>query len=388
MQHLDEGTIHAWIDGALPADEAARVEAHAASCAKCGALVAEARGLVAASSRIVSALDVAPSGALPAFGRRAPRRWSVTTVGSAIAATLIIAAGTVMSLKSRVDAPERIAAVVDTQTATPPAIPSQANPSQANPAQMSPVQSIPAQTTPAQTTHRSGVAGGVASAPVAPTQRSAVAPTQQRVAVATPRTLPEPMIGAGIPSAPRAVAQPDSVRRVAIVPQADSLRMAPVSPMMGKMAGVASAPVNAAGGVARRSMTRSAGDRTSAVDRSAVDRTVTSERALAPMADMALASAFAGCYELNESTDVLPARFALRSEANALGGGAAREVRYVDSTGAVDGRIPDVSWTESEGRVVVRTNARGEILAIVRAGNVLAAQSGLGVRTVRVAPCR
>ena len=31
MQHLDEGTIHAWIDGELPPDEASRVEAHVKS---------------------------------------------------------------------------------------------------------------------------------------------------------------------------------------------------------------------------------------------------------------------------------------------------------------------------------------------------------------------
>ena len=30
MEHIDEGTIHAWLDGALPASEGARVEAHAA----------------------------------------------------------------------------------------------------------------------------------------------------------------------------------------------------------------------------------------------------------------------------------------------------------------------------------------------------------------------
>jgi anti-sigma factor RsiW len=29
MQHPDEGTIHAWLDGALSPEEAARVEAHA-----------------------------------------------------------------------------------------------------------------------------------------------------------------------------------------------------------------------------------------------------------------------------------------------------------------------------------------------------------------------
>lgn len=63
--HLDEGTIHAWLDGALPPDESARVERHAASCASCGAAVAEARGLVAASSRILSSLDDVASGVIP-----------------------------------------------------------------------------------------------------------------------------------------------------------------------------------------------------------------------------------------------------------------------------------------------------------------------------------
>lgn len=63
--HLDEGTIHAWLDGALPPDESARAERHAASCASCGAAVAEARGLVAASSRILSSLDDVASGVIP-----------------------------------------------------------------------------------------------------------------------------------------------------------------------------------------------------------------------------------------------------------------------------------------------------------------------------------
>jgi anti-sigma factor RsiW len=37
MPHLDEGTIHAWLDGALGADEAAALEAHVASCDACAA---------------------------------------------------------------------------------------------------------------------------------------------------------------------------------------------------------------------------------------------------------------------------------------------------------------------------------------------------------------
>ena len=65
MQHPDEGTIHAWLDGALRADEARAFEAHVAECAQCAAAVTEARGLLAASSRILSALDSVPGGVLP-----------------------------------------------------------------------------------------------------------------------------------------------------------------------------------------------------------------------------------------------------------------------------------------------------------------------------------
>ena len=63
--HMDEGTIHAWLDGALSPDESARVEALAGACTECAALVAEARGLVAASSRILSSLDTIPGGVIP-----------------------------------------------------------------------------------------------------------------------------------------------------------------------------------------------------------------------------------------------------------------------------------------------------------------------------------
>ena len=64
-EHLDEGMIHAWLDGALSPDESARVEAASNSCTECAALVAEARGLVAASSRILSSLDTVPAGVIP-----------------------------------------------------------------------------------------------------------------------------------------------------------------------------------------------------------------------------------------------------------------------------------------------------------------------------------
>ena len=63
--HLDEGRVHAWLDGELSAAESAAAERHVATCEQCAALVAEARGLIAASSRILSALDDDRSGVTP-----------------------------------------------------------------------------------------------------------------------------------------------------------------------------------------------------------------------------------------------------------------------------------------------------------------------------------
>ncbi|MEO6865727.1 MAG: carboxypeptidase-like regulatory domain-containing protein [Gemmatimonadaceae bacterium] len=67
--HVDEGMLHTWLDGALPTDESAAVEAHVASCGVCSAAAAEARGLIAASSRILSALDDVPGGVVPQITR-------------------------------------------------------------------------------------------------------------------------------------------------------------------------------------------------------------------------------------------------------------------------------------------------------------------------------
>jgi hypothetical protein len=63
--------IHAWLDGELGVEEAERVARLAAEDPEWAAAVAEARGLVAASSRIVSALDVIPGGVVPAGTRAA-----------------------------------------------------------------------------------------------------------------------------------------------------------------------------------------------------------------------------------------------------------------------------------------------------------------------------
>lgn len=100
MQHPDEGTIHAWLDGALQQEEGAALEAHVASCAECQAAVAEARGLVAASSRIVSALDIVPAGVIPA--RAQPKRaWYAGSQFRAAAAILFVAGASMLIMRGR-----------------------------------------------------------------------------------------------------------------------------------------------------------------------------------------------------------------------------------------------------------------------------------------------
>lgn len=100
MQHPDEGTIHAWLDGALQQEEGAALETHVASCAECQAAVAEARGLIAASSRIVSALDIVPAGVIPA--RAQPKRaWYAAPQFRAAAAILFVAGASMLIMRGR-----------------------------------------------------------------------------------------------------------------------------------------------------------------------------------------------------------------------------------------------------------------------------------------------
>jgi hypothetical protein len=104
-EHPDEGTIHAWLDGALDDASARTLAAHVAACPTCAERVAEARGLIAGASRIVGALDDSPSTAGPAWGQpvaaapasvKAARKWRllrVTPARAAIAATVLVALG-------------------------------------------------------------------------------------------------------------------------------------------------------------------------------------------------------------------------------------------------------------------------------------------------------
>jgi hypothetical protein len=99
MRHPDEGMIHTWLDGELPAEEAAALEAHVAECEECKALVAEARGFIAASSRIVGTLDNVPNGVIP-VAKSVKRVWYSSPQFRAAAAVLVVAGASLLLMKT------------------------------------------------------------------------------------------------------------------------------------------------------------------------------------------------------------------------------------------------------------------------------------------------
>ena len=99
MQHPDEGMIHAWLDVALTVEEAATFEAHSAQCEQCSAAIAEARGLVAASSRILLSLDDVPGGVIPVSSPTA-RVWYARN-DLRVAAAMMLMAGATLFMTRR-----------------------------------------------------------------------------------------------------------------------------------------------------------------------------------------------------------------------------------------------------------------------------------------------
>lgn len=167
MQHLDEGTIHAWLDGELAAAERAAAEAHVALCPGCAAAVAEARGFIAASSRILTALDAVPGGVLPA---QPARRFIASRAWMAVAAVLVLGIGTVIATRPRRDlvAP-RVAQGKDIRVAPTPApraAPPAANSSAARAeAPAAPKRFAKARAPMSPSPSAEGVAGGKVAAP-------------------------------------------------------------------------------------------------------------------------------------------------------------------------------------------------------------------------------
>jgi hypothetical protein len=133
MPRPDEGLIHAWLDGELSPEETARVDELVRSEPAWSAAAAEARGLIAASSRILGALDDVPGGVIP-DGVRAggatpsslpagrPRVRFTVRPWMRAAAGIVLVAGTTVAVQSvrhgpAASAPAPVGAVATADTA-------------------------------------------------------------------------------------------------------------------------------------------------------------------------------------------------------------------------------------------------------------------------------
>jgi hypothetical protein len=96
MSHVDDGTLHAYLDGELAPAEAQGVDAHLAQCPACRARVEEDRALITRAGELL-ALAAPPERELPPFraGDVKPlkRLWWQVRLPLAWAATVVLALG-------------------------------------------------------------------------------------------------------------------------------------------------------------------------------------------------------------------------------------------------------------------------------------------------------
>jgi hypothetical protein len=71
MSHLDEGTLHAMLDGELEANDVAEIQAHLASCSSCGLRLREVREFLDEADRLIASVEMDGAAAAP-MRRAAP----------------------------------------------------------------------------------------------------------------------------------------------------------------------------------------------------------------------------------------------------------------------------------------------------------------------------
>jgi hypothetical protein len=359
MQHPDEGTIHAYLDDALPPAEAREVEAHIASCEACQGSVAAARGLIAASSRIVSHLDAVPRGVIPA---KAPRksRWIFSAWPAAIAATLVIGIG-LASIRGKEDPvlPLPPASTPGIIRSTAPESMPVARPRADEPAPQR-------QAVPRRAADRAA-SQSVANEAAAPTVQlpPANATTQKRVVSPPP---------------PSAAPRPDSNKRSGLALEAVVVTGAP--PSGRSLAKVGGGAAGMAAGAAAPPAAAVA------------DSRMASERPSRPDSDDA--KAFVGCYETVEAPTRAPSsraetargyaaeerydRFALVDEPAPTPGQLA--IRTLDPAGRPAAIIFGAGWSVQGDRATLRDSKGQVVLTLART------DSGVRSSTVRVISCK
>jgi hypothetical protein len=72
MLHLDEGTLHALLDGELDLSEVSEIQMHLGTCVACGSRLQEVKQVLAEADRLVGAVEV-PAGGAPRQRAEPPR---------------------------------------------------------------------------------------------------------------------------------------------------------------------------------------------------------------------------------------------------------------------------------------------------------------------------
>jgi putative zinc finger protein len=87
MSHLDEGTLHALLDGELDLSEVSEIQMHLGTCVACGSRLQEVKQVLAEADRLVGAIEVPAGAARPRPPRtsspkpiREPEPWNETPV--------------------------------------------------------------------------------------------------------------------------------------------------------------------------------------------------------------------------------------------------------------------------------------------------------------------
>jgi hypothetical protein len=327
MQHLDEGTVHAWLDGALPADEAEHVARHVDECRDCAAMVAEARGMIVAAGNIISSLDHVRGGVIPAStptpavaGQHSLwRRLRLTPARAALAATLLVAVASLLTVR-RVSEPG--AARVAT--------------SESKPLPVTATSGLPVP---------SAAPAGRDSTPLTAKKAAPPRPSPTSMAAAEPQAGARDStraLNAISPKPEQTMAKArsslDSVARAATDRAAQAVAAAPpAAPSAANVAGAQASKATDARGVAERQL----------------PRTVQLQEAMVTGLRSATGE-FEGCYQIRtDSTSSalapeIPLRFALMNTGNAPYHG----VRSVSPEGRIDSVVPGGSWQRLTAEVV------------------------------------
>jgi hypothetical protein len=223
MSHTDDGTLHAYLDGALSAREAVELEQHVAACADCRARLDEARALIKRAGNLL-ALAAPPQGALPPWPVAAPRRSRRGGVPLAWAATVVLALGAAWYVGRRTLMLERSAPApaLTRRQATPLAAAPPATP--ATPAAPAGPGPAPSRVAVASTT--AAVSGPSLGRPTADTASAAVVVAQR---AAERRAEPGPWVELGFEAAGALLGQPPlaipglSIRRLARHPTGSAM---------------------------------------------------------------------------------------------------------------------------------------------------------------------